>query len=36
MSSGMHYTILRPSCFMEIWFSPPVGFDYANGQVTLY
>jgi uncharacterized protein YbjT (DUF2867 family) len=28
--SGVSYTILRPSCFMEIWLSPILGFDVAN------
>ncbi|MCB0635480.1 MAG: NmrA family NAD(P)-binding protein, partial [Lewinella sp.] len=34
--SGMTYTILRPSCFMEAWLTPAVGFDVANRQVTIY
>ena len=34
--SGMRYTILRPSYFMEVWLSPFVGFDYANRKATLY
>ncbi|MCE7989275.1 MAG: NAD-dependent epimerase/dehydratase family protein [Caldilinea sp. CFX5] len=34
--SGMTYTILRPSCFMEIWLSPAVGFDYPNAKATIY
>jgi NADH dehydrogenase len=29
-SSGMNYTVLKPSCFMEIWLSPMLGFDAAN------
>lgn len=35
-ASGMTYTILRPSYFMEVWLSPVVGFDYANGIVQVY
>jgi uncharacterized protein YbjT (DUF2867 family) len=35
-SSGMDYTILRPSCFMEVWLTPAVGFDYPNGKATIY
>ncbi len=35
-NSGMIYTILRPSCFMEVWLSPAVGFDAANAKVQLY
>ncbi len=34
--SGMTYTILRPSVFMEIWLSPVLGFDYPNGKATVY
>jgi len=34
--SGMAYTILRPSSFMEVWLSPIVGFDVANANVTVY
>jgi uncharacterized protein YbjT (DUF2867 family) len=34
--SGMHYTILRPSFFAEIWLSPLGGFDTAAGRVTVY
>ncbi|MBN1480169.1 SDR family oxidoreductase [candidate division KSB1 bacterium] len=34
--SGLHYTILRPSCFMEVWLSPAVGFDTEHGQAQIY
>jgi uncharacterized protein YbjT (DUF2867 family) len=34
--SGMPYTILRPSCFMEVWLSPAVGFDVDNANVSVY
>jgi uncharacterized protein YbjT (DUF2867 family) len=34
-NSGINYTILRPSCFMEVWLSPAVGFDAINGKVNL-
>jgi uncharacterized protein YbjT (DUF2867 family) len=34
--SGLTYTILRPSAFMEVWLSPAVGFDAANGKVVIY
>ncbi len=34
--SGMLYTILRPSYFMELWLSTAVGFDAANARVTVY
>jgi uncharacterized protein YbjT (DUF2867 family) len=36
VSSGMAYTILRPSYFMESWLSPALGFDYGNGRVSLF
>jgi NADH dehydrogenase len=35
-ASGLTYTILRPSCFMEVWLSPAVGFDAANAKATIY
>lgn len=35
-ASGMTYTILRPSYFMEAWLTPPLGFDYPNGKITIY
>ncbi|HUI57479.1 MAG TPA: SDR family oxidoreductase [Bryobacteraceae bacterium] len=34
--SGMDYTVLHAGYFMEVWLSPALGFDYANGRVTLY
>ncbi len=34
--SGLSYTILRPSYFMEVWLSPAVGFDAANAKATIY
>ena len=34
-NSGMNYTILRPSCFMEVWLSPAVGFDPINGKISI-
>ena len=33
--SGMVYTILRPSYFMEVWLTAAVGFDAANAKVQL-
>ena len=35
-TSGMGYTILQASYFMEIWLSPALGFDVANGKARLY
>jgi uncharacterized protein YbjT (DUF2867 family) len=34
--SGLAYTVLRPSYFMEAWLSPVVGFDAANAKATIY
>ena len=34
--SGMVYTILRPSVFMETWLSPRLGFDFSNARATVY
>ena len=34
--SGMTYTILRPSCFMEVWLGPHLGFDAANATARVY
>jgi uncharacterized protein YbjT (DUF2867 family) len=36
ISSGMDYTILCPSIFMEVWLSPALGFDYPNAKATIY
>jgi NADH dehydrogenase len=35
-SSGLDYTILRPSYFQEVWLSPAVGFDAAGRAATVY
>lgn len=34
--SGLNYTSLQASYFMEIWFSPALGFDYANAKARIY
>jgi uncharacterized protein YbjT (DUF2867 family) len=34
--SGLTYTILRPTFFMEIWLGPHLGFDFQNRKVTIY
>jgi uncharacterized protein YbjT (DUF2867 family) len=34
--SGLTYTILRPTRFMEIWLSAHLGFDFANAKATIY
>ena len=34
--SGLNYTILQPTYFMDIWLSPAIGFDYPNAKATIY
>jgi uncharacterized protein YbjT (DUF2867 family) len=36
LESGMSYTILRPTNFMESWLSPALGFDYAGRKARIY
>jgi uncharacterized protein YbjT (DUF2867 family) len=36
IASGMTYTILRPTFFMEIWLSKVLGFDLAERKVRIY
>jgi uncharacterized protein YbjT (DUF2867 family) len=36
IASGMTYTILRPTFFMEIWFSATLGFDLAARRARIY
>ncbi len=35
MQSGLTYTILRPSAFMEVWLSPRLGFDPPNARANI-
>ena len=35
-SSGMSYTIVRSSFFMEYWLSPMIGFDYPNRRAMIF
>lgn len=35
-TSGMAWTILQSSYFMEIWLSPHLGFDPAGGKARIY
>lgn len=35
-ASGMAYTILRPTFFMEVWLSPALGFDLAARRARIY
>lgn len=32
----MTYTILQPTCFMEVWLGPALGFDLAHGTARIY
>jgi uncharacterized protein YbjT (DUF2867 family) len=34
--SGLNYTILQPSYFMEAWLGPFVGFDITNARVQIF
>ena len=36
VESGLNYTILQPTFFMESWLSPALGFDYPNATATIY
>ena len=36
MASGMSYTILHPTFFMEVWLNPAVGFDAANAKAQIF
>lgn len=35
-ASGMAYTILRPTFFMEVWLSPALGFDAGARRARIY
>jgi uncharacterized protein YbjT (DUF2867 family) len=35
-TSGIAYTIVQASYFMEVWLTPMLGFDYTNGKVRIY
>jgi len=35
-ASGMGYTIIQASYFMEVWLTPALGFDAAQGKVRVY
>ena len=34
--SGLDYTILQASYFMEVWLGPALAFDYDNGSAQIY
>jgi uncharacterized protein YbjT (DUF2867 family) len=33
--SGLNYTILQPTYFMDVWLSPILGFDYPNAKANI-
>jgi NADH dehydrogenase len=35
-ASGLLYTILRPTFYMEVWLAPISGFDYLSGRAVIY
>jgi uncharacterized protein YbjT (DUF2867 family) len=35
-TSGLSYTILRPTFYMEVWLTPIAGFDFQNAHATIY
>ena len=35
-TSGVEHAILQPGSFMDVWFSPRLGFDVAGGSVVVY
>jgi NADH dehydrogenase len=35
-ASGLDWTVLRPSYFMEVWLSPAVGFDAASATAAIF
>jgi len=36
IASGMTFTILRPSAFMEFWLSPAGGFDFPHAKANVF
>jgi NADH dehydrogenase len=36
IGSGLTYTILQPTFFMEVWLSPALGFDIAGAKARIY
>jgi uncharacterized protein YbjT (DUF2867 family) len=34
--SGLEYAIVKPGLFVDVWFSPPLGFDLDGGTVTIF
>lgn len=36
VESGLNFTILQPTFFMEVWLGPALGFDYTNAKATIF
>lgn len=34
--SDINYTVLQPTCFIDVWLSPGLGMDYPNAKATIY
>jgi NADH dehydrogenase len=34
--SGLDYTVIQASYFMEVWLSPALGFDFVNAKARIY
>ncbi len=34
--SGLEYAIVKPGLFVDVWFSPPLGFDLAAGTIQIF
>ena len=34
--TGLNFTVIQASWFMEVWLSPTLGFDYANAAARIY
>ena len=35
-ASGMRWTIVQPSAFMDVWFSSLLGWDHVTGRATIF
>jgi len=35
-ASGMRWTIVQPSAFMDVWFSALLGWDHVTGRATIF
>jgi len=36
LRSGLVYTVLQPTFYMEVWLAPIGGFDFANARASIY